>query len=91
MLLMVMPNMEARANMYEDALEFFNSTGQGTGKHIKTVDGTIYFATSGNMGTGRARNGIKYYHTLGYDVTLTGKGKSLVFSVKRGGSLEEIV
>ena len=76
------------ATSYDNAMEFFHSTDNGDGKHIEVVDGTIYFGTRAKLA--RTRSGRKTYNTLGYDVTLTGNGKSVTFAVKRGGSLEEV-
>ena len=80
------------ATSYDNAMEFFHSTDNGDGKHIEVVDGTIYFGTRAKLARTRSmsRSGHKYYNTLGYDVTLTGNGKSVTFAVKRGGSLEEV-
>ena len=78
------------ATSYTNAMEFFHSTDNGKGKHIEVVDGTIYFGTSAKLAHTYSARGFKYYNTVGYDVTLTGGGKSVVFSVKRGGSLEEV-
>lgn len=78
------------ATSYENAMEFFHSTDNGKGKHIEVVDGTIYFGTSAKLAHTYSARGFKYYNTVGYDVTLTGGGKSVIFSVKRGGSLEEV-
>ena len=76
------------ATSYDNAMEFFHSTDNGDGKHIEVVDGTIYFGTRAKLA--KSRSGHKYYNTLGYDVTLTGNGRSVTFAVKRGGSLEEV-
>lgn len=84
-----MENYKAETS-YTNAMEFFHSTGDGQGKHIEVVDGTIYFATNAKLAHTYSARGFKYYNTVGYDVTLTGGGKSVVFSVKRGGSLEEV-
>ena len=78
------------ASSYDNALEFFNSTGNNSGKHIECYNGNIYFGTSAKLAHTYASGGHKYYNTLGYDVTLTGGGTSLTFSVKRGGSLKEV-
>ena len=77
------------SDVYTNAMEFFYSTGDVDDKHIDIVDGTIYFGTRAKLAHTYA-SGHKYYNTLGYDVTMTGGGKSLTFSVKRGGSLMEV-
>ena len=76
------------ATSYDNAMEFFHSTDNGDGKHIEVVDGTIYFGTRAKLA--KSRSGHKYYNTLGFDVTLSGNGRSVTFAVKRGGSLEEV-
>ena len=76
-------------DVYTNAMEFFYSTGSTDDKHIDIVDGTIYFGTRAKLAHTYA-SGHKYYNTLGYDVTMSGGGKSLTFSVKRGSSLMEV-
>lgn len=77
------------ADVYTNAMEFFFATGDIDDKHIDIVDGTIYFGTRAKLAHTYA-SGHKYYRTLGYDVTMSAGGKSLTFSVKRGGSLSEV-
>ena len=75
------------ANSYTDAKLFFESTGQENGKHIEAYDGKIYFATKGGLASSST---MLLVQTIGHDVTLIGNGKSITFSTKRGGSLQEI-
>ena len=77
------------ADVYTNAMEFFFATGDIDDKHIDIVDGTIYFGTRAKLAHTYA-SGHKYYRTLGYDVTMSAGGKSLTFSVKRGGTLMEV-
>ena len=76
------------ANSYTDAKLFFESTGQENGKHIEAYDGKIYFATKGGLASSST---MLLVQTIGHDVTLSGNGKSITFSTKRGGSLKEII
>lgn len=77
----------AAASSYTNAKEFFDSTGEKNGKHIDIYNGNIYFATQAKLSS--SSSNLRYY-TLGFDVTLTGNGKSVSFAVKRGGSLAEV-
>ena len=51
-------------------------------------NGEIYFATKAKLA--KERSIYKRYVAVGFDVTLSGNGKSVSFVVKRRGSLEEI-
>ena len=75
------------ASRYNNAKLFFESTGQIDGKHIEVVDGMVYFATKGGLASSST---MLLVQTIGHDVTLSGNGKSITFSVKRGGSLQEV-
>lgn len=75
------------ASSYTNAKEFFETTGYEDGKHIEVTDGIIYFATQAKLSS--SSSNLKYV-TLGFDVTLTGNGKSVSFAVKRGGTLAEV-
>lgn len=80
---------QAAESMYENAMEFYFNTGTADDKHIKVTEGIIYFGTRAKLAHTYAA-GYKYYNTVGYDVTMTGGGKTIMFSVKRGSSLEEV-
>ena len=82
-------NYQAEESMYSNAMEFFYNTGSEDDKHIKISGGTIYFGSRAKLAHTYA-SGHTYYNTLGYDITMTGGGKSMTFSVKRGGSLSEV-
>lgn len=75
------------ANSYTNAEVFYESTGQKNGKHIECYNGMVYFATKAEAAT--SSTALKYT-SVGFDVTLTGAGKTLTFAVKRGGSLTEL-
>ena len=71
----------AAATSFTDAYAFYMSTGQVTGDHFDTYGGSVYYATRAKKATS---NGLRY-GTLGFDVSLTGNGKTINFSVKRNG------
>lgn len=75
------------ANSYTDAKVFYESTGLENDNHIEAYDGKVYFATKGGKASSST---MLLVQTIGHDVTLTGNGKSIMFSTKRGGSLQEI-
>lgn len=77
------------ANSYTNAEVFYESTGteKTNGKHIECYNGMVYFATKAEAAT--SSTALKYT-SVGFDVTLTGAGKTLTFAVKRGGSLTEL-
>lgn len=77
----------AAARSYTNAREFYDSTGEKDGKHIEINEGVIYFATKAKLAS--SSTNLRYV-TVGFDVTLTGNGNNVNFSVKRGGSLEEV-
>lgn len=77
------------ATSYTNAKEFYESTAvSGEKYHIDTINGTIYYATCGKAAS---PNSSLKYCTLGFDITLSGNGHSVSFSVQRaGGSMTEI-
>ena len=75
------------ASSYSNAKEFYNSTGKEDSKHIDVSNGVVYFATQAKLAT--SSSNLRYV-TLGFDVKLTGNGKSVSFAVKRGDSLAEV-
>lgn len=77
----------ALAKSYTNAEVFFESTGLTNGKHIDCYNGMVYFATKAKAAS--SSTALKYT-SIGFDVTLTGGGYSLTFSVKRGDSLTEL-
>lgn len=86
-LIMMLPNdtyQAVDASSYTNAKEFYHSTGD---KHIDVEGGDVYFATQAKMA---ASSSNTRYTTLGFDVTLTGGGRNVTFSVKRGGTLKEV-
>ncbi len=80
-------NAEA-ATSYNNAREFYESTG-ASGAHAEVYQGNIYYATSARLAS--ASSNLKY-GTVGYDITLSGNGQSVSFSVKRNGdgSMQEV-
>lgn len=76
-------------SVFDNAKEFYLNTGQDENGHIKAENGEVYFATKARLA--KTRSSYKTYVAVGFDVTLTGNGKSVDFVVKRGGSLENCV
>lgn len=88
--IIINPQETKAASSYSNAREFFYSTSsdKDTGSfHMEVVDGTVYYATRGK--TASPTSTLKYY-TIGFDVTLSGGGQSVSFSLKRGGSLSQV-
>ena len=77
------------ATSYTNAKEFYESTGlNGKPYHAEMINGTIYYATSAKLAS--SSTNLKY-HTVGFDITLSGNEHSVSFTVQRtGGSMEEI-
>ena len=77
------------ATSYTNAKEFYESTGlDGKPYHAEIINGTIYYATSAKLAS--SSTNLKY-HTVGFDITLSGNNHSVSFTVQRtGGSMEEI-
>ncbi len=75
---------QAAESIFDNARMFYEAT---SGNSHMMIDGaTVYFATQGKLAS--SSTNLKY-GSLGYDVTLTGGGASMTFSVKKGGSLTE--
>lgn len=77
------------ASSYTNAKEFYESTAlDGEEYHVETVDGTIYYATCAKLASSSSN---LRYHTVGFDIQLSGNGHSVSFTVQRtGGSMEQI-
>lgn len=84
--IVVLPQKVEAATSYTNAMEFYYSTGgDDTGaNHIEVYNGVVYYATKAKLAS--SSSNLKY-QTIGFDITLTGNGKSTSFAVKRGGSL----
>lgn len=70
---------KVKASDYDNAREFFESTGTD-GYHAKVYDGTIYYATQAKLASNS--NHLRY-GTVGYDISLTANGQTVSFAVKR--------
>ena len=77
------------AGSYTNAKEFYESTGT-QGYHIEAYSGAIYYATKAKLASG---SGNLKYGTVGYDISLSGNGQTVNFSVKRNGNgaMQEVV
>lgn len=77
------------ATSYTNAKEFYNSTAlYGDRYHAEMIDGTIYYATQAKLAT--SSTNLKY-HTVGFDISLSGNGHTVSFTVQRtGGSMVEV-
>lgn len=76
------------ATSYENAKEFYESTGmQGESYHADVSNGMFFLGTKAKLAS--SSSNLKYY-TLGYDITLFGNGTSVSFAVKRGDSMKQI-
>lgn len=71
------------ATSYTNAKEFYNSTDTSKPYHMEASNGTIYYATSAKQASS---NSNLRYHTIGFDISLSGNGYSLSFGVKRNGN-----
>ena len=76
------------ATSYTNAKEFYESTGlKGEQYHADISNGMFYLATRGKLAS--SSSNLKYY-TVGYDITLSGNGYEVTFSVKRGDSMKQV-
>lgn len=77
------------ATSYSNAKEFYESTGKyGKSYHAEMTNGTIYYATSAKLAS--SSSALKY-RTIGFDITLSGNGHTLSFTIQRdGGSMAEL-
>lgn len=77
------------ATSYSNAKEFYSSTAQeGDYYHAEAIYGKVYYATQAKLAS--SSTNTKYY-TVGFDVTLSGNGRSVSFTVQReGGSMTQI-
>lgn len=77
------------ATSYTNAKEFYESTGlNGEYYHAEAAYGRVYYATKGKLAS--SSTNLKY-NTIGFDITLSGNGTSVSFTVqKRGGSMAEL-
>ena len=77
------------ATSYTNAKEFYESTQRkNVYYHAEMVNGTIYYATQAKLA---ASSTNKKYYTVGFDITLSGSGHSVSFTVQReGGSMTEV-
>lgn len=84
--LVCMPQKANAATSYSNAREFYYSTGGDDTKayHIEVYNGVVYYATKAKLAS--SSSNLKY-QTIGFDIKLTGNGRSTTFAVKRGGSL----
>lgn len=77
------------ASSYTNAKEFFESTtSERVSYHAEMTDGTIYYATQAKLASSSTNT---RYYTVGFDITLSGNGHSVSFTVQReGGSMTEV-
>lgn len=76
------------ATSYDNAKEFYESTGQyGESYHADVSNGIFYLGTKAKVAS--SSSNLKYY-TVGYDITLYGNGTNVTFAVKRGGCMEQV-
>ena len=75
------------ATSYTNAKEFYDSTGKISKSHSEVYNAQFYLATRGGSATSSTQ--LKF-RTLGYDVSMTGNGVTLSFSVVRGESMANI-
>lgn len=76
------------ASSYTNAMMFYESVTTTKTTAMETVDGTVYYATKAKLASSTTN---LRYHTIGFDITLTGNGVSVSFSVARtGGSMVEV-
>ncbi len=76
------------ATSYSNAKEFYESTGEKVSYHAEMINGCIYYATCAKLASSSTN---LRYHTIGFDITLSGNGHSVTFTVQRtGGSMAEV-
>ena len=74
------------ATSYTNAYEFYHTAEsrlKGRKYSAEAEYGNVYYATSAKVATSSSN---LRYHTLGFDITLTGNGRSVSFAVQRGGN-----
>ena len=77
------------AKSYTNAKDFYLSTAlNGESYHAEAYNGKVYYATKAKLASSSTNT---KYSTVGFDVTLSGNGYSVSFTVQRtGGSMTEI-
>lgn len=77
------------ATSYTNAKEFYDSTTKkDVHYHTEAVYGRVYYATQAKLASSSTNT---KYHTVGFDVTLSGNGRSVSFTVQReGGSMTQV-
>lgn len=77
------------ATSYTNAKEFYTSTAlQGEPYHTELINGSIYYATSAKLAVSSTNLS---YHTIGFDIELSGNDHSVLFTVQRtDGSMTEV-
>lgn len=77
------------ATSYTNAKEFYESTAlYGELYHAEAAYGKVYYSTRAKLAS--SSTNTKYY-TVGFDVTLSGNGHSVSFTVQReGGSMAQV-
>lgn len=77
------------ATSYTNAKEFYESTTRVDRLyHAEAAFGRVYYATQAKLAYSSTN---KKYYTVGFDVTLSGNGRSVSFTVQReGGSMTQI-
>lgn len=76
----------AGATSYTNAKEFYESVSYL--KKAETYNGEFYLATMAKLA---ASSSNLRYHTLGFDITLSGNGASVSFSVALGASMVQVI
>ena len=76
------------ASSYTNAKEFYESTARnGENYHAEAANGRVYYATKAKLASSSTNT---RYYTVGFDVTLSGNGHSVSFTVQRqGGSMTQ--
>ena len=72
------------ASSYSNAKEFYETVSVIKGCHAEAYNGNVYFATTAKMASSSTN---KKYQTVGFDISLTGNGHTISFTVQRGGNL----
>lgn len=77
------------ATSYTNAKEFYESTAQTDWSyHAEAANGKVYYATQAKIASSSTNT---RYYTVGFDVTLSGNGHSVSFTVQRqGGSMTQV-
>lgn len=75
------------ASSYTNAKEFYETASTDRPYRAEAYDGRFYFATSAKLAASREleRAGRLTYSSVAFDVSLTGNGHSVSFTIQKGG------